>query len=147
MQVDIVTQADEELYQAFQRLIPQLTNNNPPPSLNELTAVVRETASTLMIARDESGVIVGALTLAAYRVPSGVRAMIEDVIVDESARGQGIGEALIQRAIAVAKEKGVGTIALTSSPFREAANRLYVRMGFQKRETNAYQLKLNKTAV
>lgn len=147
MRVDIVTQADEELYQAFQRLIPQLTNNNPPPSLNELTAVVRETASTLMIARDESGVIVGALTLAAYRVPSGVRAMIEDVIVDESARGRGVGEALIQRAIAVAKEKGVGTIALTSSPFREAANRLYVRMGFQKRETNAYQLKLNKTAV
>ncbi|MBK9209378.1 MAG: GNAT family N-acetyltransferase [Anaerolineales bacterium] len=147
MQIDIVSQADEELYQALKRLIPQLTNNNPPPSLNELAALVRETASTLMIARDESGVIVGALTLAAYRVPSGVRAMIEDVIVDESARGRGIGEALIQRAIAVAKEKGVGTIALTSSPFREAANRLYVRMGFQKRETNAYQLKLNKTAV
>ena len=142
MQVDIVTQADEELYQAFQRLIPQLTNNNPPPSLNELTDLVRDSSSTLMIVRDEAGVIIGALTLAVYRVPSGKRAMIEDVIVDESAGGRGVGEILMQEAIALAKEKGVGTIALTSSPFREAANRLYVRMGFKKRETNAYQLKL-----
>ena len=68
--------------------------------------------------------------------------MVEDVIVDGSARGQGVGEALVQRAIELAKEKGVGTIALTSSPFREAANRLYVKVGFTKRETNAYQLKL-----
>ena len=142
MQIEIITKADAELFDAFQCLIPQLTNNNPPPSLDDLSAVVRDAASTLMIARDESGVIVGALTLAVYRVPSGKRAMIEDVIVDESARGQGIGEALVQRAIELAKEKGVGTIALTSSPFREAANKLYVRMGFTKRETNAYQLKL-----
>lgn len=142
MHIEIVTKADEELFAAFQRLIPQLTNNNPPPSLDDLAAVVRDSASTLMIARDEKDHIVGALTLAVYRVPSGVRAMIEDVIVDELARGQGVGEALMQRAIELAKEKGVGVIALTSSPFREAANRLYVRMGFTKRETNAYQMKL-----
>ena len=142
MQLEIVNKADEELYEAFQRLVPQLTNNNPPPSLNELTDLVRDSSSTLMIVRDEAGVIIGALTLAVYRVPSGKRAMIEDVIVDESARGRGVGEILMQHSIALAKEKGVGTIALTSSPFREAANRLYVRMGFKKRETNAYQLKL-----
>ncbi len=142
MHIEIITNADEELFAAFQRLIPQLTNNNPPPSLDDLTAIVRDAASTLMIARDDRGVIVGSLTLAVYRVPSGVRAMIEDVIVDESARGRGVGEALVQRAIELAKEKGVGTIALTSSPFREAANKLYVRTGFKKRETNSYQLKL-----
>ncbi len=142
MQIEIVTEATGELYEAFQRFIPQLTNNNPPPSFEDLSALVRDAASTLMIARDDTGVIVGALTLAAYRVPSGVRAMVEDVIVDGSARGQGVGEALVQRAIELAKEKGVGTIALTSSPFREAANRLYVKVGFTKRETNAYQLKL-----
>ncbi len=142
MQIEIVTEATEELYQAFQRFVPQLTNNNPPPSLDDLSALVRDAVSTLMIARDDKGDIVGALTLAVYRVPSGVRAMVEDVIVDGSARGQGIGEALVQRAIDLAKEKGVGTIALTSSPFREAANRLYVRVGFTKRETNAYQIKL-----
>lgn len=142
MRIEIVTNADEELFEVFQRLVPQLTNNNPPPSLNDLVVIVQDSASTLMVARDDDKKIVGALTLAVYRVPSGVRAMIEDVIVDESARGQGVGEALIQRAIQLAKEKRVGTIALTSSPFREAANRLYVRMGFKKRETNAYQLKL-----
>lgn len=142
MRIEIVTEATAELEAAFQRLVPQLTTNNPPPSLEDLAALVRGSASTLMIARGDENQIVGALTLAVYRVPSGVRAMIEDVIVDESARGQGVGEALMKRGIELAKEKEVGTIALTSSPFREAANRLYVRMGFTKRETNAYQMKL-----
>ena len=142
MQIDIVTQADEELYNAFQRLVPQLTKNNPPPSLNDLAALVRDSSSTLMIARKDSGEIVGALTLTVYRVPTGIRSIIEDVIVDNSARGQGIGEALMKRAIEVAREKGASNISLTSNPMRESANRLYLRMGFKKRETNAYQIKL-----
>ena len=142
MQIDIVTQADKELYNAFQRLVPQLTNNNPPPSLNDLTALVRDSSSTLMVARKDSGEIVGALTLTVYRVPTGIRSIIEDVIVDNSARGQGIGEALMKRAIEVAREKGASNISLTSNPMRESANRLYLRVGFKKRETNAYQIKL-----
>lgn len=141
MQVDIVTQADGELYEAFQRLVPQLTNNNPPPSLNNLADLVRDSSSTLMVARNEKGEIVGALTLTVYRVPTGIRSIIEDVIVDSSARGQGVGEALMLRAIEIAKEKGAGNISLTSNPMREAANRLYLRVGFKKRETNAYQMK------
>jgi ribosomal protein S18 acetylase RimI-like enzyme len=142
MQIDIVTQADEELYNAFQRLVPQLTNNNPPPSLNDLAALVRDSSSTLMIARNDHGEIVGALVLTVYRVPTGIRSIIEDVIVDNSARGQGIGEALMKRAIEVAREKGASNISLTSNPMRESANRLYLRVGFKKRETNAYQIKL-----
>ena len=142
MQIDIVTQADEELYNAFQRLVPQLTNNNPPPSLNDLAALVRDSSSTLMVARKDSGEIVGTLTLTVYRVPTGIRSIIEDVIVANSARGQGIGEALMKRAIEVAREKGASNISLTSNPMRESANRLYLRMGFKKRETNAYQIKL-----
>ncbi len=142
MQIDIVTQADEELYNAFQRLVPQLTNNNPPPSLNDLAALVRDSSSTLMVARKDSGEIVGALTLTVYRVPTGIRSIIEDVIVDNSARGQGVGEALMKRAIEVAREKGASNISLTSNPMRESANRLYMRVGFKKRETNAYQIKL-----
>jgi len=141
MRIDIVTKADEELYEAFQRLVPQLTNNNPPPSLNDLADLVRDSSSTLMVARNEKQEIVGALTLAVYRVPTGIRSIIEDVIVDASARGQGIGEALMQRAIEIAKEKGAGNISLTSNPLRESANRLYLRVGFKKRETNAYQMK------
>ena len=142
MRIEIVTQADEELYEAFQRLVPQLTNNNPAPSLNDLVDLVRDASSTLMVARDDHGEIVGALTLTVYRVPTGIRSIIEDVIVDNSARGQGIGEALMKYAIDLAREKGAKNISLTSNPMREAANRLYLRVGFKKRETNAYQMKL-----
>jgi ribosomal protein S18 acetylase RimI-like enzyme len=142
MQIEIVTQADAELYDAFHRLVPQLTNNNPPPSLDELTALIREPASTLMVARGDAGKIIGALTLTVYRVPTGVRSIIEDVIVDNSARGGGVGEALMKRAIEVAREKGASNISLTCNPMRESANKLYQRMGFMKRETNAYQIML-----
>ena len=139
--IQIVQTADEELYDAFQRLIPQLTNNNPPPSLNDLADLVRDALSTLMVARDDHGQIVGALTLTVYRVPTGIRSIIEDVIVDTFARGQGIGDALMKYAINLAHEKGAQNISLTSNPLREAANRLYLRVGFKKRETNAYQYK------
>jgi ribosomal protein S18 acetylase RimI-like enzyme len=142
MRIDIVTKADDELHDAFQRLVPQLTTNNPPPTPDDLLALTRDVAATLLVARDESGVIVGALTLAVYRTPTGVRSIIEDVIVDISARGQGVGEALMLRAIELAREKGAGNISLTSNPARVAANKLYLRVGFQKRETNVYQMKL-----
>lgn len=142
MQVEIVRQADYELYEAFQRLIPQLTDNNPPPSLEALRILVRDDSSTLIAARNESRAIVGVLTLAVYRVPTGIRSIIEDVIVDKSARGQGVGKVLMKYAIEVAKEKGASNISLTSNPAREAANRLYLRVGFKKRETNTYQIKL-----
>lgn len=142
MQIDIVTRADDALLEAFQRLIPQLTNDNPPPTLDELTALVAEASSTLLVARSSSHQIVGALSLTIYRVPTGIRAIIEDVIVDGPARGQGVGQALLQRALQIAKQKGAAGISLTSNPLRVAANRLYVKLGFVKRETNAYHMKL-----
>jgi ribosomal protein S18 acetylase RimI-like enzyme len=142
MNIEIIKKFDDELYETFQRLVPQLTGNNPPPSREDLSALVNDSASTLMVARDGAGKIIGALTLSVYRVPTGIRSIIEDVIVDESARGSGVGEALMRRAIQIAKERGAGNISLTSNPMREAANRLYVRVGFKKRETNAYQMKL-----
>ena len=141
MRIETVTEATDELYEAFQCLVPQLTTNNPLPSLNDLTALVRDSSSTLLIARNEDQKIIGALTLAVYRVPTGIRSIIEDVIVDSSARGEGIGEALMKRAIEIAREKGASNISLTSNPMRGAANRLYLRMGFKKRETNSYQYK------
>ena len=142
MRIEIVTQADEELYEAFQRLVPQLTNNNPPPSLDDLSALVRNTLSTLIIARNDHDDIVGALTLVVYSVPTGIRSTIEDVVVDISARGEGYGEALMLRAIDIAREKGASNISLTSNPMRVAANKLYLRVGYVKRDTNAYQIKL-----
>lgn len=146
MQIEIATRADDELYEAFQRLVPQLTQNNPPPTYEDLAALINEPSSTLLLARNESGQIVGALTLTVYRVPTGIRSIIEDVIVDLSARGQGIGESLMQQGIEIARQKGASNIALTSNPMRVAANKLYIKMGFEKRETNAYQMKL-KTII
>ncbi|MBX3038897.1 MAG: GNAT family N-acetyltransferase [Anaerolineales bacterium] len=142
MQIQIATQANDELYEAFQRLIPQLTKNNPPPTLDFLLSLIRDESSTLLLARDESNKIVGALTLIIYKVPTGIRSIIEDVIVDESARGKKVGEQLMVKAIEIAQKKGASNISLTSNPHRLAANRLYIKLGFQKRETNSYQMKL-----
>lgn len=142
MRIEIPAAADDEMYEAFQRLIPQLTQNNPPPSLYDLRVLVQDGSSTLMIARNDQEQIIGALTLIVYRVPTGIRSVIEDVVVESSERGRGVGEALIVCAVELARQKGASNLTLTSNPMRVAANKLYVKMGFQRRNTNAYQLKL-----
>lgn len=143
MYIEHVTAATEELWDALQRLVPQLTSNNLPPTRDDLADLVASNLSTLLVARhpDADGQIVGAACLTVYRVPTGLRAIIEDVVVDGSARGQGIGEALVRRLLEIAQEKGTSGVTLTSNPKREAANRLYQRMGFRRRETNAYVYK------
>lgn len=132
-----------ELIDAFQRLVPQLSTTAKAPGQKELHEIVDSPAVLLFMAREE-GKIVGSLSLIVFRVPSGVRAWIEDVVVDETMRGHGIGEALTRYAIDRAKELGVKTVDLTSRPAREAANRLYVRVGFELRNTNAYRYKINQ---
>jgi len=141
MRIEVATEATDELLDAFQRLIPQLTKNPACLSRDEINALVKSTCSTLLVAHADDDSIVGMLSLTVYRVPTSIRSIIEDVIVDKSARGQGIGEALMRRAIELARGRGAGNISLTSNPMREAANRLYLRVGFKKRETNAYQYK------
>ena len=135
---------DDELVDAFARLTPQLSRSNSPPSREELDKVVRSEASHLLVARDDAGTIVGSLTLVLFRIPTGVRAWIEDVVVDEAARGQGIGEAVNREALRIARDSGARTVDLTSRPSREAANRLYQRIGFEQRETNVYRFTLDE---
>ena len=144
MYIQRVSTITEELYTALQRLIPQLTTNNPAPTWKDLDDLVNSPSSTLLMARhpDASGEIVGILTLTIYRVPTGLRSIVEDVVVDEKARRQGIGEGLLLHAIELARAAGASGVALTSNPRREAANRLYQSLGFQRRETNAYYFKL-----
>lgn len=139
--VEIATQASDELVQAMQKLIPQLSSSNAPPSMMELDEIISSQSSVLFIARVENQ-IVGSLTLATFRIPTGVRAWIEDVVVDESVRGHGVGEALNLAALDEAKRRGAITVELTSRPSREAANRLYLRLGFVVRETNVYRYTL-----
>jgi len=133
---------DDALVSVMARLVPQLSRSNPPPDAATLEAIVGSEASVLLLALDEEGVVVGSLTLALFRIPTGLRAWIEDVVVDEAARGRGIGEALNREAIGRARAEGATTVDLTSRSSREAANRLYQRLGFEKRATNVYRLAL-----
>lgn len=139
------TEVTPELVAAFARLIPQLSNSNPPPSADELRLIVDSEASILLVAidRDDADRILGSLTLAWFRIPTGVRAWIEDVVVDEVARGIGVGESLNRVALERARDLGARTVDLTSRPSRAAANRLYQRIGFEPRDTNVYRFSLD----
>jgi len=130
-------EATEELLAAVQRLLPQLSEARTPPTLSQLAETVA--GQTVLVARDDAdAAIVGTLTLVTYRVSSGLKGRIEDVIVDSSARGRGVGEALVREAMARANEERVIMLELTSMPYRESANRLYKRLGFVRRPTNVY---------
>lgn len=142
MQITEVTEITPELVGAFERLIPQLSSSNPPPTADELRSIARSEASILLVAEDDDGTILGSLTLVLFRIPTGLRAWIEDVVVDRAARGRGVGEALNQAALDRARQDGASTVDLTSRPSREAANRLYRRLGFVERETNIYRYQL-----
>lgn len=136
------TQVTDEVIAAFERLVPQLSRSNPPPTAAQLAEIVSSPATELLLAR-QGATIVGSLTLALFRIPTGVRAWIEDVVVDEDARGAGVGEALNRAAIGRALEAGARTVDLTSRPSRETANRLYRRLGFEQRDTNVYRLTID----
>ena len=136
--VERVSRATEELAGAMSRLIPQLSRSSPPPSLAELDEMISSGASILLAARDGEE-LVGTLTLVIFRIPTGLRAWIEDVVVDSSARGRGAGTALVLAALREAADRGAKTVDLTSRPSREEANRLYQSLGFARRETNLYR--------
>lgn len=144
--MDIIELSDandvnEEVVEAFARLIPQLSSSNPPPTMEVLAGIAASEAGHLLVAV-EDGRVLGSLTLVVFDIPTGRRAWIEDVVVDGEARGKGVGAALNEHALDLARSLGATTVDLTSRPTREAANRLYVRLGFEARETNVYRYKL-----
>ncbi|HVF25929.1 MAG TPA: GNAT family N-acetyltransferase [Anaerolineales bacterium] len=145
MHIEKVSEATGELLDALDRLIPQLSAHKKAPTWDELTALINSEFSALLIARysDERNMISGMLTLVIYRVPTGIRSIIEDVVVDQVMRRQGIAEALLEQAIEVARQAGAGSVSLTSNSQRVAANQLYRSIGFKRRETNAYSYDLN----
>ena len=139
-----VVDVTDEVVDAFARLIPQLSSSSPAPGMDELSEIAANPNSALLIARDtDTGDIVGSLTLAFYRIPTGLQARIEDVVVDDAARGKGIGADLTHAAIERARTAGAKSVGLTSRPSREAANRLYLRLGFEQRETNVFRFPLH----
>jgi ribosomal protein S18 acetylase RimI-like enzyme len=136
--------ADPALAAAVAALVPQLSSSSPPPTLEQLQRIVTDPATTLLLARSD-GAVVGMLTLVVFMLPTGVRAWIEDVVVDDEARGAGVANLLVHAALNRAETAGARTVDLTSRPDREAANRLYVRLGFTRRETNVYRRLLRET--
>jgi ribosomal protein S18 acetylase RimI-like enzyme len=139
MDISILTKVTEDVHEAFVRLVPQLSSSAVIPTVAELQQIADN--DSLLIARDpaQAGKIVGTLTLVTFRIPTGIRSWIEDVVVDTAERGKGIGEALTLAALKRAAELGAKTVDLTSRPSREAANRLYQRVGFELRHSNLYR--------
>jgi ribosomal protein S18 acetylase RimI-like enzyme len=137
MIVERIEEVNDELVAAVARLVPQVSAGRSAPTRDELALLLAQPGTSLLVAREESRAV-GMLTLLIYRIATGVRGRIEGVVVDEAARGQGVGEALTRAALELAAAAGVESVELTSSPARAAANRLYPRLGFEQRETNVY---------
>jgi ribosomal protein S18 acetylase RimI-like enzyme len=144
VRVEILQEVTDEVVAAFGQLLPQLSRSAPPLDWAGLDRIVGSAATTLLIAR-AGDKVVGTLSLVMFPIPTGLRAWIEDVIVDEAARGQGIGEALTVEALRIAEQAGARTVDLTSRPSREAAGRLYERVGFQSRSTRMYRYAFGDT--
>ena len=141
VRIESATVASAELQGVLAALLPQLNQSVPVPSLDHLKAMVADPAVTLLLARDGSE-IVGTAAVVVYVTPIWVKARIEDVVVDQAARGRGVGEALVRECIEVARHRGAAIVELQSARSREAANRLYPRLGFELRDSNVYRLKL-----
>jgi ribosomal protein S18 acetylase RimI-like enzyme len=139
IRIEEATDCYDGLLEVVERLVRQLSRSSPAPSPAELEELIGSPASHLLLARDDDDTVVGMLTLAVFRVPTGLRAWIEDVVLDEAVRGRVVGAELTNAAIHLANQRGARTVDLTSRPSREAANRLYQRLGFVQRETNVYR--------
>ncbi len=137
MHIEHVTHADDELVAAIAHLVPQLSPTRTPPGIDDLEAIAAEPGTSLLVAR-EDGEVIGMLTLVLYRVPTGLRGWIHDVVVDENARGRGVARALTEEALRIATDANALTVHLTTRPARAAANQLYRRLGFAEYETNVY---------
>lgn len=145
MTVELTTAATPEIHEAMRRLLPQLSRSAAPMSEADVQRFLSQSGVHLFVFRSDTAdaegnqPILGMLSLATFEIPTGVRAWVEDVVVDEAARGQGAGQALVEAAVEYAGKMGARTVDLTSRPSREAANRLYRRAGFELRETNVYR--------
>lgn len=155
MSVELIEQSSPELVAAMERLIPQLSRSAKPLTAEQTQALVDQDSVYLFVFRTdkpviaadgnevEADTILGMLSLATFAIPTGVRAWVEDVVVDAGTRGMGAGQQLVEAAVAHAQKIGARTVDLTSRPSREAANRLYRRCGFELRETNVYRYASN----
>jgi ribosomal protein S18 acetylase RimI-like enzyme len=139
MKIERLLTCGDDFLQALEKLMPQLTSDRVIPSCEAIEIIISATATSIWVAYDENDRITGMLTLAIYQSPTGIHGWIEDVVVDEMQRGKGIGKELTLKALEFAKKQGAKAVSLTSRPYRNAANRLYRKLGFRAVETNLYR--------
>ena len=138
--IEELTDVTDEVVEAFSRLLPQLSTSAKPLDAAAIRTVVSSPSVTVLLARDE-GKIIGSLSLVVFRIPTAVRAWIEDVVVDGAAGRKGTGTALVQEAVERARAAGARTVDLTTRPSRVAAGNLYEKAGFRQRDTRVYRYK------
>ena len=138
MKIEELTDFSTQALDAVNGLLPQLSSSSAVLDESDLRNIINSESTKLFLASDEDGVF-GMLSLVLFRIPTGRKAWVEDVVVDEKARGRGVGKLLTEHAVSVAREHGAHSVDLTSRPSRAAANALYQRVGFQQRETNVYR--------
>jgi GNAT superfamily N-acetyltransferase len=143
MHIEEVAEATAEVHEALARLLPQLNDTLPIPTMERLHALLADPAATLLVAR-EGDRIIGTATVIVYTTPFWIKARLDEVVVDAEARGKGVGEAIVKACLDLARRKGAQVAELQSGrgPAREVANRLYRRLGFQLRDSNLYRFTL-----
>jgi GNAT superfamily N-acetyltransferase len=143
MRIEVVSEATPELHAALARLLPKLNPKLQVPDMARLRRLIADPAATLLVARDGDA-IVGTTTVIVYTTPFWIKARLDEVVVDDSARGKGVGEALVKTALDIGRKRGAQIAELQSGrgPNREAAHRLYERLGFQVRETDVFRIVL-----
>jgi ribosomal protein S18 acetylase RimI-like enzyme len=139
MKIKRITNFSENVYEAVLRLLPQLAPDTDLPSRQYFKTILASENIYFFIAETDEKQIVGMMSVATYKIPTGLKVWIEDVVVDKSQRGRGLGKYLMQHAIDYSKSLGAQSVALTSRPSRVAANELYKKMGFVQYETNVYR--------
>jgi ribosomal protein S18 acetylase RimI-like enzyme len=142
IEISEIQQADEAVLTSVNRLLPQLSKSAKLIDIKQLNRLTESECTRLYFAKEGTEVL-GMLSLVVFPIPTGIKAWIEDVVVDERARGKGVGKALMKKALAEAGNLGTKSIDLTSRPSRETANKLYQSIGYQERETNVYRYKIS----
>ncbi|KIO75972.1 hypothetical protein TH53_17535 [Pedobacter lusitanus] len=144
MKIEEITNYTSEIKNTVAYFLKLLQGNSTGISDHQLQEIISSENSHLFFAINDHDVYMGMLTVGIYQSPTGKKAWIEDVVVDEAFRGQGVGQTLTTFAVRFARQHQVDLLALTSSPVRVAANNLYKKLGFQPKETNVYKMILIK---
>ncbi len=141
MEIKELKEYTPQIFRTVQHFLSLLVTYDLKISEKDFREIIESNNSHLFVAIDsQNNNLLGMLTVGTYLSPTGRKGWIEDVVVDEACRGQGVGKKLMQHAIQFADLQSIKLLMLTSNPTRIAANNLYQSLGFVKKETNVYKM-------